>query len=187
MLLLLLPHTPLSASDLSYGYAGGNAFAGPSALGSAAQAAIESPDIWLPDDVLYADGFPADLSGADASALIEVDDDAFYAWLTELYTNLDTYVGCRIAVTGFVFKDPETLAADEFVPARLGMTCCAADLIPYGFICKYDKAGGLASDTWVRVEGVVVKGEYAGFEEPQIAVTSVEPAEPVEGYLYPFE
>jgi putative membrane protein len=195
ILLLLLPHNPLSASDLSfgaaggYGYAGGSSFTGPAAQNASAsvaqdRTADESPDIRLPDDASAERGFVPGEAGA--SALIEVEDDAFYAWLNELYMNVDTYVGCRISVTGFVFKDPETLGADEFVPARLGMTCCAADLIPYGFICKYDGAAELESDTWVRVEGVVMKGEYAGFEEPQITVTSVEAAEPVEGYIYPF-
>jgi putative membrane protein len=173
VLLLLIPHSPLSASDLSYDYAGGSAFAG-----TVAQSATASGDA---DTTRLAIG-----ADADASALIEVEDDAFYAWLNELYMNLDTYVGCRISVTGFVFKDPETLGADEFVPARLGMTCCVADLIPYGFVCKYDGAGALEADTWVRVEGIVQKGEYEGMEEPQIAVTSIEPAEPVEGYIYPF-
>jgi putative membrane protein len=177
ILLLLLPHSPLSAADLSYDYAGGSAFAGALATGgdSALQLGGGLPDVGLAAGV-----------SADASALIEVEDDAFYAWLNELYTNLDTYVGCRIAVTGFVFKDPETLGADEFVPARLGMTCCVADLIPYGFVCKYDRADELLPDTWVRVEGIVQKGEYEGMEEPQIAVTSIEPAAAVEGYIYPF-
>ncbi|MDR2132773.1 MAG: TIGR03943 family protein [Clostridiales Family XIII bacterium] len=183
ILLLLLPHSPLSASDVGYGYAGGSAFAGPGAQ-SAAQAAAREAE----GDLEF--GEPQDeITATDASsgAFIEVEDDAFYSWLNELYMNLDTYVGCQISVTGFVFKDPETLAADEFVPARLGMTCCVADLVPYGLVCKYAAAGELAPDTWVKVRGVVRKGEYAGFEEPQIEVTSVEPAEPVEGYIYPFE
>jgi putative membrane protein len=182
ILLLLLPHSPLSASDVSYGYAGGNAFAGPGAQTAGGFAASEP--LRTDDD---ADGAPQDeILAADAQALIEVEDEAFYSWMNELYVNLDTYVGCRIAMTGFVFKDPEVFGADEFVPARLGMTCCVADLVPYGLVCKYAGAGELEPDTWVRVEGVVRKGEYAGFEEPQIEVSSVEPADPVEGYIYPF-
>jgi putative membrane protein len=163
ILLLLLPHNPLSASDLSFGYA-------VPAVGTDAAA-----------------GFVNDPSAWDAETPIEIGDDEFYSWLNELYTNLDMYEGRRIAVTGFVFKDPEMFGADEFVPARLGMTCCAADLVPYGLVCRYDKAGELEADAWVRVEGVLQRGEYDGAEEPQIAVTSVEPAAPVEGYIYPFE
>jgi putative membrane protein len=178
ILLLLLPHSPLSAADLSYDYAGGGAFAGASAEFPAQGAAGLNPAAGAP-------GLDTGVS-ADAPALIEVEADAFYAWLNELYVNLDSYVGCRISVTGFVFKDEETLGADEFVPARLGMTCCVADLIPYGFVCKYDRADELESDTWVRVEGIVQKGLYEGLAEPQIAVTSVEPAAAVEGYIYPF-
>jgi putative membrane protein len=221
ILLLLLPHSALSAADLSYNYAGGNAFAGPgaqafavggtptasSANGGApaqAQGGANPPpaaSAALPDDAPQAgdetspapqtedaaDGAPANASAASAAApLIEVGDDEFYTWLNELYMDPDFYEGRRIAVTGFVFKDPEVLGADEFVPARLGMTCCVADLVPYGLVCKYDKAGELTADAWVRVEGVVQIGMYEGMEEPQIAVTSIEPADPVEGYIYPF-
>jgi putative membrane protein len=181
ILLLLLPHSPLSAADLSYNYAGGNAF-----VGGAAQVQTASGDMGAQTPAVSQDPDLVPGVSADVPALIEVENDAFYAWLNELYVNLDTYVGCRISVTGFVFKDPAVLGADEFVPARLGMTCCVADLIPYGFVCKYDKAGELESDTWVRVEGIVRKGEYEGLAEPQIEVISVEPAESVEGYIYPF-
>jgi putative membrane protein len=186
VLLLLLPHSPLSASDLTYNYAGGGAFAGSAVQsvdpGGGAKQAADTPAA-----ALGADPSDAELSGADAAQKrIEVGDDEFYSWLNELYVNLELYEGYQISVTGFVFRDPEVFAADEFMPARLGMTCCVADLVPYGLICKYAGADELEVDSWVRVEGVVQKGEYEGFEEPQIAVTSITPADPVEGYLYPF-
>jgi putative membrane protein len=223
ILLLLLPHSALSAADLSYNYAGGNAFVGPGATVSSigggapaspaaangnapvqAQGGANSQSAasgGLPDDAGQATdgeipapqpangagGDPANAPTANATApLIEVGDDEFYTWLNELYMDPDFYEGRRIAVTGFVFKDPEVLGADEFVPARLGMTCCVADLVPYGLVCKYDKAGELEADAWVRVEGVIQIGEYEGMAEPQIAVTSIAPADPVEGYIYPF-
>jgi putative membrane protein len=77
-------------------------------------------------------------------------------------------------------------APDEFVPARLGMACCVADLVPYGMLCKYDKADELQVDAWVTVEGVIEKGVYDGWIEPQIAVTGVTPADEAAGYIYPF-
>jgi putative membrane protein len=224
ILLLLLPHSPLSSSDLSYGfsggsgYAGGNALAGLSSSVAAPPASSANDDATArpPDGANRSDGvsavLPEDASRDPDEAIpasqtedaaeevlandppasgssetpIEVGDDEFYSWLSELYMNLELYEGRRIVMTGFVFKDPEALGADEFVPARLGMTCCVADLIPYGIVCKYDKAGELEPDAWVRVAGVVQRGEYEGMEEPQIVVTSIEPADPVEGYLYPF-
>jgi putative membrane protein len=222
ILLILLPHSPLSAADLSYNYAGGDAFSGaakPAAAISREQmpandaegaatsdlavsyseigAGIDIADVGArPPDAVPVDGLVADvyddisspgLVAADAEdAVIEVGDDEFYSWLNELYTNLEMYEGRRIAMTGFVFKDPEVFGADEFVPARLGMTCCVADLVPYGLVCKYDGADGLAADEWLRVEGVIQIGMYEGMEEPQIAVTSVSSAEEVEGYIYPF-
>jgi putative membrane protein len=222
ILLLLLPHSPLSAADLSYSYAGGDAFSGaakPAAAVSREQtSAGDAEGAALPDtaagysgtgtETWTADTGPqppdAELSGGLAGgvyddysspdlgapgaedAVIEVGADEFYSWLNELYTNLELYEGRRIAMTGFVFKDPEVFGADEFVPARLGMTCCVADLVPYGLVCKYDGADGLAADEWVRVEGVIQIGMYEGMEEPQIAVASISPAEEVEGYIYPF-
>jgi putative membrane protein len=214
ILLILLPHSPLSAADLSYNYAGGGSFSGSAAKPAAAVsspqnasppeagadygAAQSSPGAGLPeppvsnaapfdasDDDDFEDVYVPETDASD-KPVIEVGDDEFYSWLDELYMNLDMYVGRRIAMTGFVFKDPEVLGADEFVPARLGMTCCVADLVPYGLVCKYNGTGELTPDEWVRVVGVIQAGVYEGMEEPQIAVTSIEPAEPVEGYIYPF-
>lgn len=76
------------------------------------------------------------------------------------------------------------------MPARLLMTCCVADLTPAGLICKYDKASGLEADSWVTVEGTLFIGqyEYEGkkYDDPQIHVTKITPAEAVDGYVYPY-
>jgi putative membrane protein len=129
----------------------------------------------------------AALSGLDAeNKRITVENDEFYPWLLELYNHLDQYEGYTIAVTGFVFKDPEYFAENEFVPARLAMVCCAADLAPIGLLCKYDPASQLDADSWVTVEGVIYKGQYEGQDEPEVTVSKVTPAEEVEGYIYPY-
>lgn len=135
----------------------------------------------------FTDDAEAGLSGLDAAnKKITVGNDEFYPWIAEFYTNMDKYEGYTISITGFVFKDEESLAENEFVPARLAMVCCAADLAPLGMLCKYDKASELKADSWVTVEGVIHKGQYEGRDEPQIAVTKITPAEEVEGYVYPF-
>ncbi len=92
-------------------------------------------------------------------------------------------------MTGSVFKDPELLKDDEFIPGRLAMTCCVADLAVTGLICHYDQASELEQDSWVTVEGTFFIGqyEYAGnqYDDPQLKVTKITPAEAVEGYVYP--
>ncbi len=99
--------------------------------------------------------------------------------------NIDKYIGFKISIKGFVYKDLE-LDEDEFVPARLMMTCCAADLSPCGFVCKYNKASELEGDTWVTVEGTIIKKERNGIEDPQIDVNNISSADPTEDYIYPY-
>lgn len=118
---------------------------------------------------------------------IKVSDELFYPWISEIFTNMNQYEGVPITIKGFVFKDSETMVSDEFVPARLLMWCCSADLSPCGIICEYDHASALEEDTWVTVTGVIHIGKYQGEDEPQITVTSISPTDqPKEEYVYPW-
>ncbi len=107
-------------------------------------------------------------------------------WLIVIFENLSKFEGYQITMTGAVYRDSAVFAKEEFVPARLVMACCVADLAPCGVICVYDKADDLEPDSWVTVTGTLQKGQYQGQEEPQIHVRSIVPAEPVEGYIYPY-
>lgn len=202
VLFLLLPHSPLRISDLTGNYVVGNALSvqptktpSPITANDLPPADTESTDSadTAGSDIqpsVSEDENSAVLPGLDtANKKITVSNDDFSMWITELFTNMENYKGYTVAMTGYIFKDPE-LKKDEFVPARLMMSCCAADLSPTGLICKYDKASELKADTWVTVEGTLIIGqyEYEGekYEEPQISVTEITPAEEVEGYVYPF-
>lgn len=210
ILLLLLPHKPLSTSDLSLKYMGAgltgqgpsgnsdfnaptglptpssdisgldnNASAPPDPRASDAQTGGQE-DISAGEDAL-------DLPGLDAkNKKITVPNDYFYPWLAEIYVNMEKYAGYQISITGFVFKDPDTMANNEFAAARLAMSCCVADLTPCGMLCQYGQTSELKADTWVTVEGVIHKGQYMGYDEPKITVTRISPAEEVKGYIYPF-
>jgi putative membrane protein len=113
---------------------------------------------------------------------IIVSHDEFSQWFNEIYMNIDKYIGFKISIKGFVYKDLE-LDEGEFVPARLMMTCCVADLSPCGFVCKYNKASELEADTWVTVEGTIIKKERNGIEDPQIDVNNISSADPTEDYI----
>lgn len=215
VLLLLLPHSSLNTSDFSSNYIGGNTFSGKS--GGAAVPAEEydgsaTDPAGSQNDVPPADTEPSDsidstvpdiqtdvtdqgaltyLPGLDtANKKITVSDDSFGMWLSEIYMNMEKYEGYTIVMTGFVFKDPELLEEDEFVPARLIMSCCVADLAPGGMICKYDKVSQLENDSWVTVEGTlfIAEYEYEGqkYNDPQIEVLKITPAQEVEGYVYSY-
>ena len=127
------------------------------------------------------------LHGYDAANRhITISDAEFYTWMDVIWANPDDYDGWTLTVTGEVDKSSREMDADEFIPARLIMTCCAADLTPCGFVCKWEQADTLAPDSWVTVTGTIYQRQYADHSEPQLQVQSVTEADPVEGYIYPY-
>jgi len=119
---------------------------------------------------------------------IDVTDEMFYPWISEINKNLKRYENINIKIKGFIFKDPSNLSANEFVISRLLMYCCYADLTPCGLVCEYDKSSSLKKGKWVTVTGVIHIGKYDGQDEPQITVTDITPAKkPKYEYVYPYE
>lgn len=117
---------------------------------------------------------------------IIMDNDNYVRWIQEIYENIEKYNGKKIQVSGFVFKD-EQFEDNEFVSARMMMVCCAADIQPIGFLCRYDNAAELKVDTWIRVYGTIEKGEFNGNVIPVIEADKVENTEKPEfDYVYPF-
>lgn len=205
ILLLLLPHKPLSASDFSGNYASGNALPGPSDNSSYvtqnSQTPSDNSNLTTEDNTDSPEGsaqtepsedeYYTNLPGLDTSnKKITISNDDFGLWYYELYANIKKYDGYTIIMTGFVFKDPSILAENEFVPARLIMSCCVADLTPGGIVCRYDKIPELNQGDWVTVEGSLFIGKYeyngTTFDEPQVNVTKITPAQEVKGYVYPY-
>lgn len=153
----------------------------------------DSGDTTVPDTQtdVPGDAYTTDLPGLDVkNKKITVSNDDFGLWISEIFANMEKYKGYQITMTGFVFKDPELFKENEFVPARLMMSCCAADLAPAGLLCKYDKTSELKADSWVTVQGTLHIGKYKfddiEYDDPQISVTKITPAEEVEGYVYPY-
>lgn len=173
LLLLLLPHSAVTSSSLSSGYVG--AANSPNTVQQQAASNTKQPE--------QAYGT---LTGLDeANQTITVSDSEFYLWITAFYENPQKYDGYHVRMTGFVFRDYSQMKSNEFVPARLMMSCCVADLTPLGLLCQYDKVNELKENEWVTVEGTLHYGEYQGTPEPQITITSITPAKEVAGYLYP--
>lgn len=113
--------------------------------------------------------------------------DNFYKCLCAIYEDPSRYVGMAIEVVGFVFKDNETFGDNLFVPARLMMVCCAADMVPMGFLCRFEGVPDLEADSWVRVTGVIAMTDYEGNSIPCIEAQSVELADkPDQEYVYPY-
>ncbi len=121
------------------------------------------------------------------NGVLIIDSSNFYECLGNIYTDLDKYKGTRVEVVGFVFKEDENFAENEFVPARLMMVCCAADMQPVGLLCQYDQTFQLEADSWVKVSGIIEETEFDGYTVPCIIAQNVESAEePDESYIYPY-
>ncbi|MDD3393134.1 MAG: TIGR03943 family protein [Anaerotignum sp.] len=115
-----------------------------------------------------------------------VDDDHYVAWMQEIYDNMDKYIGKKIEVTGFVYKD-EQFVENEFVSGRMMMVCCAADMQTIGFLCRYNQTAELKADEWIKVYGTIEKGEFDGSDMTTIEVEHIENTEkPEVDYVYPF-
>lgn len=110
----------------------------------------------------------------------------FYGSLCDVYDHLGAYKGTPISLVGYVFKD-SSFAPNQFVPARLLMVCCAADMQPTGLLCLYDGAPQLEANSWVHVDGVIDETSFEGETIPCIKAKSVTPTEaPAEAYVYPY-
>lgn len=118
--------------------------------------------------------------------IIVVNDNNFEKWTEEISYNMAKYEGKKIVLTGFVFKSKE-FKENEFVPARLMMSCCAADLQPVGLLCHYDKAKALKQDTWIIVKGKIKILDFNGEKIPVIIAESIKNTQkPSNEYVYPF-
>lgn len=115
--------------------------------------------------------------------VIEVDNNNYLDVLDELHRNLDNYIGREIVIDGFVFREKE-FDKNQFVVARMLVSCCAADAQIIGLLVE-DKSD-FEDDVWVRVKGTVNKIDYHGEIIPKIDAKSVDKiSKPKEEYIYP--
>ena len=66
----------------------------------------------------------------------------------------------------------------QFVPGRMAMTCCEADMTFLGFMCKWKDAEKYRTKQWVKVRakvGIEYQKDYHG-EGPVLYGENVEPA-----------
>ncbi len=114
---------------------------------------------------------------------ITVEDIYFGIWYGELMMVGYEYEGYTIEIKGSVVKNSEYLAPNDFVLARIIMTCCVADLAKGGVICEYGDIGSIHDDEWYTVKGTITMKDRMGYQVPVIEVEELIPAMPVEGYV----
>ena len=122
---------------------------------------------------LLEEDLPFDLN----APVIELNNYGYGIWYIDAMDNLGRYLGKTFKFTAMVLK-PKEFPANEFVPGRMAMTCCADDMAFMGFACEYDKASELTNKEWVEVTATMDKAYRPEFkaEGPMLRAISVVPA-----------
>ncbi len=122
-------------------------------------------------DEIFEEDLPFDLK-AD---IIELDNEGYGIWYLDSMDHLERYVGKTIRFKALVMIPPN-YPKGFFIPGRMAMTCCAADMAFIGYVCQYDKANELRQKEWVEVTATVSKEywkDYKG-DGPVLHAISVE-------------
>lgn len=122
----------------------------------------------------------ADLPYDMTADVMEIQPEAYGIWYIDCMDKPDRYRGKVVEFTGMVLKSPD-FPKNYFVPGRMAMTCCEADMTFLGYVCKAREAKRLETRDWVRVRARV---EYElwpdyGKTGPVLYAESVTEAEPV--------
>ena len=122
----------------------------------------------------------ADLPYDMTAEVICIPPEAYGIWYIDCMDKPDRYRGKVVEFTGMVLKSP-SFPKNYFVPGRMAMTCCEADMTFLGYVCKAREAKRLETRDWVQVRARI---EYElwpdyGKTGPVLYAESVTATEPI--------
>jgi len=122
----------------------------------------------------------ADLPYDMSADVIAIDPKDYGIWYIDCMDKPDRYSGKVVEFTGMVLKSPK-FPKNYFVPGRMAMTCCEADMTFLGYVCKAKEARNLTTKQWVKVRARIAYEEWQdyGGVGPVLYAESVEPAQPI--------
>jgi len=91
--------------------------------------------------------------------------------LKAVHENIDTYLGQKIAFSGYVFRVPG-LKESEFILAR-DMNINNNQTVVVGFLCDLEHAREFEDYVWISIIGTIEKGEFNG-DIPIIKIEQIE-------------
>lgn len=119
------------------------------------------------------------------TSTIQVTDQNYTYVLSELTLHPDNYVGKKLTLVGFVYKD-SSFSSSQLALIRYVIFCCSADAMPYGLLCQLPEGQNYPTGTWLNVHGTVQVSQYQNKALPIIYVDSATPIdEPDRSYVYP--
>ena len=145
------------------------------ALNPQAELIFEDAEGEIEQEVLEED-LPYDLK-AD---VVEIKPEDYGIWYIDALDKEERYKGKVFEFTAMALKAPE-FPKNYFVPGRMAMTCCEADMTFLGFICKASEARLLETGKWVKVRAKMAYEFWQDYDGigPVLYAESVEPAEEI--------
>ena len=104
----------------------------------------------------------ADLPYDMTADVIEIAPEAYGIWYIDCMDKPERYRGKVVEFTAMVLKSPE-FPKNYFVPGRMAMTCCEADMTFLGYVCKAREATNLKTRQWVRVRARIEYEEWQDY------------------------
>lgn len=140
-----------------------------------------SCDVVFEDDQGELDAFIEEDLPYDLNApVIEISNKDYGIWFLDASENPDRYNGKTVRLTAMVHKQ-RGMSKDTFVPGRMAMTCCEADMVFLGYLCHSPEASRWRDRSWVKITADIRK-EFVpqyGEEGPVLYAKKIEAAQPV--------
>ena len=114
--------------------------------------------------------------------IIEISNEDYGIWFIDAKDYPQRYLGKKISFTAQIMK-PKGLKKGEFVPVRMVMTCCEADMQPLGYIAYSKDLDAYKDGDWVKLTAEFKtenRSEYRG-EGPYLNILSMTLTGPVSG------
>ncbi|MDO4487877.1 MAG: GTP-binding protein [Eubacteriales bacterium] len=135
-------------------------------LMTGAEIVMESRYGEIPLDTI-AEDLPYDVSGSN----IVINPENYGIWFFDCRDYIDRYTGKTVEIDAAIMMN-DKFGPNEFVPGRMAMTCCEADMSFLGFIAKYEKLNEFEEGDFVHIKAKVARvnrKEYQG-EGPYLKV-----------------
>lgn len=106
---------------------------------------------------------PEDLPFDISSDPIVIGDKNFGVWFFDCRDYTERYVGKKVTFKACLMTD-KRFPKDVFVPGRMAMTCCEADMSFIGFMAHYKGLSAYRDGDWVKITAVVEERDCDEYE-----------------------
>lgn len=118
---------------------------------------------------------------------INITEQGFAELLTTISLFHANYIGKQIEISGFVYRE-EGMNENQFIVARLIMSCCSADSLPYGVIVHSERAKDFQNNDWIKLVGRIDRTNYNDVEVLAINPTFIKRiSQPQNSYIEAFQ